>query len=43
MLSLHSDSALDINVKGEMIKDLFNIAGFRLPHRSSSSGQDDDR
>ncbi|CAG5124977.1 unnamed protein product, partial [Candidula unifasciata] len=29
--SLHSNSELDINIKGAMIKDMLNIAGFRLP------------
>jgi len=32
--SLHSNSQLDINIKGHMIKDLFNIAGFRLPDKT---------
>lgn len=32
--SLHSNSQLDINIKGHMIRDLFNIAGFRLPDKS---------
>lgn len=30
-LSLHSNSELDVNIKGAMIKDMLNIAGFRLP------------
>ncbi|XP_030065121.1 tubulin monoglutamylase TTLL4 [Microcaecilia unicolor] len=29
--SLHSNSALDINIKGQMIRDLLNLAGFVLP------------
>lgn len=29
--SLHSTSQLDRNIKGQMIKDLFNLAGFRIP------------
>jgi tubulin polyglutamylase TTLL4 len=29
--SLHSNSPLDISVKGAMIKDLLNMAGFVLP------------
>ncbi|BFZ02261.1 hypothetical protein BsWGS_05300 [Bradybaena similaris] len=29
--SLHSNSELDVNIKGAMIKDMLNIAGFRLP------------
>jgi tubulin polyglutamylase TTLL4 len=32
--SLHSNSQLDINIKGNMIKDLFNIAGFLIPDRN---------
>ncbi|OWF40925.1 tubulin polyglutamylase TTLL4-like [Mizuhopecten yessoensis] len=32
--SLHSNSQLDINIKGQMIRDLFNIAGFRIPEKS---------
>ncbi|XP_033761713.1 tubulin polyglutamylase TTLL4-like isoform X1 [Pecten maximus] len=31
--SLHSNSQLDINIKGQMIRDLFNIAGFRIPEK----------
>ncbi|XP_072021319.1 tubulin monoglutamylase TTLL4-like [Amphiura filiformis] len=31
--SLHSNSPLDVQVKGEMIKDLFNIAGYQLPDK----------
>ncbi|XP_015255803.1 PREDICTED: tubulin polyglutamylase TTLL4 [Cyprinodon variegatus] len=29
--SLHSNSALDVSVKGQMIRDLLNLAGFRIP------------
>ncbi|KAK3102681.1 hypothetical protein FSP39_013107 [Pinctada imbricata] len=32
--SLHSNSQLDINIKGQMVKDLLNIAGFRIPDKS---------
>ncbi|XP_064647782.1 tubulin monoglutamylase TTLL4-like isoform X2 [Lineus longissimus] len=32
--SLHSNSQLDINIKGNMIKDLFNIAGFLVPDKN---------
>ncbi|XP_060080491.1 tubulin monoglutamylase TTLL4-like [Ylistrum balloti] len=32
--SLHSNSQLDINIKGQMIRDLFNIAGFRIPEKN---------
>ena len=31
--SLHSNSQLDINVKGQMIRDMMNLAGFRLPDK----------
>ncbi|MBN3302800.1 TTLL4 polyglutamylase, partial [Amia calva] len=31
--SLHSNSPLDVNVKGQMIRDLFNLAGFVLPQK----------
>ncbi|XP_041365968.1 tubulin polyglutamylase TTLL4-like isoform X2 [Gigantopelta aegis] len=31
--SLHSNSPLDINIKGHMISDLLNIAGFLLPDK----------
>jgi tubulin polyglutamylase TTLL4 len=30
-LSLHSNSQLDRNIKGQMIKDLLNLAAFRIP------------
>ncbi|XP_027624139.1 tubulin polyglutamylase TTLL4 [Tupaia chinensis] len=40
--SLHSNSPLDISIKGQMIRDLLNLAGFVLPSAedivSSSSG-----
>ena len=43
--SLHSDSPLDISIKGEMLKDLLNLAGYRLPEpsliRSGDSSKDD--
>ncbi|KAM4731682.1 tubulin monoglutamylase TTLL4 isoform 1-T2 [Anableps anableps] len=29
--SLHSNSALDVSIKGQMIRDLLNLAGFRIP------------
>ncbi|TNN48949.1 Tubulin polyglutamylase TTLL4 [Liparis tanakae] len=29
--SLHSNTALDVAVKGQMIRDLLNLAGFRIP------------
>ncbi|TNN04444.1 hypothetical protein fugu_001473 [Takifugu bimaculatus] len=31
--SLHSNTALDVSIKGQMVKDLLNLAGFRLPRR----------
>lgn len=31
--SLHSNSALDVAVKGHMVRDLLNLAGFRIPSR----------
>ncbi|XP_045170365.2 tubulin monoglutamylase TTLL4-like isoform X3 [Mercenaria mercenaria] len=31
--SLHSNSQLDINIKGHMIKDLMNISGIRVPDK----------
>uniref|UniRef100_A0A452S6I7 Tubulin tyrosine ligase like 4 n=1 Tax=Ursus americanus TaxID=9643 RepID=A0A452S6I7_URSAM len=43
--SLHSNSPLDISIKGQMIRDLLNLAGFVLPNAedvvssSSSSGR----
>uniref|UniRef100_A0A6I8NXR2 Tubulin tyrosine ligase like 4 n=1 Tax=Ornithorhynchus anatinus TaxID=9258 RepID=A0A6I8NXR2_ORNAN len=30
--SLHSNSPLDVSIKGQMIRDLLNLAGFVLPH-----------
>ena len=49
VFSLHSNSQLDINIKGQMIRDMMNLAGFRLPdkhdivhgaHSSNSSSSD---
>lgn len=31
--SLHSNTGLDVSIKGQMIKDLLNLAGFRIPPR----------
>ncbi|XP_077436667.1 tubulin monoglutamylase TTLL4 isoform X1 [Vanacampus margaritifer] len=31
--SLHSNTALDVSVKGQMVRDLLNLAGFRIPDR----------
>ncbi|XP_047011881.1 tubulin polyglutamylase TTLL4 isoform X2 [Ictalurus punctatus] len=41
--SLHSNSPLDVSIKGQMIRDVLNLAGFVLPKKediilSSSSG-----
>ena len=33
--SLHSNSRLDLNIKGYMIRDVFNIAGFYLPTKDT--------
>ncbi|XP_078083968.1 tubulin monoglutamylase TTLL4 isoform X2 [Mustelus asterias] len=31
--SLHSNSVLDVTIKGQMISDLLNLAGFVIPHK----------
>ena len=31
--SLHSNTALDVAIKGQMIRDVLNLAGFVLPQR----------
>lgn len=31
--SLHSNTALDVSIKGQMIRDLLNLAGFHIPRR----------
>jgi len=33
LYSLHSSTQLDINVKGAMIRDLLNMAGYMLPDK----------
>lgn len=33
--SLHSNSALDIAIKGQMIRDLLNLAGFHIPQKEA--------
>ncbi|XP_032840777.2 tubulin polyglutamylase TTLL4 isoform X2 [Tyto alba] len=33
--SLHSNSPLDVSIKGQMIRDLLNLAGFVLPNTDS--------
>jgi len=30
---LHSNSAVDVDVKSRLVKDVLNLAGFMLPHR----------
>ena len=32
-VSLHSNSAVDINVKSRLVRDVLNLAGFILPNR----------
>lgn len=39
--SLHSSSPLDLAVKGPMVKDLMNIAGYQIPNRLSPQIQED--
>ena len=31
--SLHSNSPLDVDIKGPMVKDMFNLAGFLIPDK----------
>jgi len=31
--SLHSNSAVDIDVKSRLVKDVLNLAGFMLPNK----------
>ena len=38
LCSLHSNSSLDIEVKGGMIKDLLNLAGFKVPNKGYGLG-----
>lgn len=35
LCSLHSNSPLDVSIKGQMIRDLLNLAGFVLPSMDS--------
>ncbi len=37
--SLHSQSQLDVNIKGQLVRDLFNITGFTLPTREQLTGE----
>lgn len=39
--SLHSSSPLDLAVKGPLVKDLMNIAGFQIPNKLSTQLQED--
>lgn len=36
--SLHSNTPLDVSVKGQMIRDLLNLAGFRIPPLAETLG-----
>jgi tubulin polyglutamylase TTLL4 len=37
--SLHSNSKLDVNIKGQLVRDLLNIAGFKLPATAEMTAQ----
>ncbi|XP_010161103.1 tubulin polyglutamylase TTLL4 [Antrostomus carolinensis] len=37
--SLHSNSPLDVSIKGQMIRDLLNLAGFVLPSTDSGASR----
>lgn len=37
--SLHSNSQLDVNIKGRLVRDLFNICGFKLFSKQILQGQ----
>ncbi|NXJ13088.1 TTLL4 polyglutamylase, partial [Odontophorus gujanensis] len=37
--SLHSNSPLDVSIKGQMIRDLLNLAGFVLPSTDSGTSR----
>ncbi|XP_069083243.1 tubulin monoglutamylase TTLL4 isoform X2 [Pleurodeles waltl] len=37
--SLHSNSPLDMNIKGQMISDLLNLAGFVLPNKDDVTAE----
>ncbi|CAF3839944.1 unnamed protein product [Adineta steineri] len=41
--SLHSNSPLDMNVKGSMISDLLNLSGFMIPDRKDMSSDGSSR
>jgi len=33
LVSLHSNSQLDVSVKGRMVRDVLNMAGYMLPDK----------
>ena len=37
--SLHSNSQLDVNIKGRLVRDLFNISGYRLYNKKVLTGE----
>ena len=37
--SLHSNSQLDINIKGRLVRDIFNICGFKLYSKEVLTGR----
>ena len=37
--SLHSNSQLDVNIKGRLVRDVFNICGFKLYSKEVLTGQ----
>ncbi|NWU76171.1 TTLL4 polyglutamylase, partial [Onychorhynchus coronatus] len=41
--SLHSNSPLDVSIKGQMIRDLLNLAGFVLPRMDSVASRPETR
>ncbi|NXC32397.1 TTLL4 polyglutamylase, partial [Campylorhamphus procurvoides] len=41
--SLHSNSPLDVSIKGQMIRDLLNLAGFVLPRMNSVASRTETR
>ncbi|NXK30074.1 TTLL4 polyglutamylase, partial [Piprites chloris] len=41
--SLHSNSPLDVSIKGQMIRDLLNLAGFVLPSMDSVASRPETR
>lgn len=41
--SLHSNSPLDVSIKGQMMRDLLNLAGFVLPSMDSVASRPETR